>query len=243
MFGVARVSVVDVRAPAAYARGHVPFALSVPGETFRAHLKDAGKLSELLGGAGVDPSHEAVIVSGGGVTRDAALAYVLLDRLGQKRISIFTDSLDAVDAVDKAAGGGFALTKAATIVGPPSKPGELVVPPAKYEAVPREGVTLAEARAGSGAYPRVYIASGRVPPSRVPDGKVVHVPYTSLLKADGTPKSAKDIWAVLAKAGVPRYSELVTFSDDPGEGGRHLFRPQADGVPRRQGDDVIRRRC
>ena len=54
-------------------------------------------------------------------------------------------------------------------------------------------------------------------------GKVVHVPYTELLKADGTPKEAKDIWAILSKAGVPRYAELVAFSDDPGEAAVNYF--------------------
>jgi len=229
-FGVSRVSVVDVRTPAAYARGHVPFALSVPGDTFRNHGKRAGELADLLGSAGVDPSHEAVIVSGGGVTRDAALAYVLLEKLGQKRISVFVDSLDSADTLGALARGGLALTKDATIVGPPS-PGDLAVSPAKYEADPREGVTLADARAGSGAYPRVYIASGPALPARTPDGKVVHVPYTTLLKADGTPKAAKDIWAVLAKAGVPRYSELVTFSEEPGEAAVTYFVFKLMGLP------------
>jgi hypothetical protein len=34
----------------------------------------------------------------------------------------------------------------------------------------------------------------------------VHVPYTELLNANGTPKPAAEIWKVLAKAGVPRYA-------------------------------------
>ena len=62
-----------------------------------------------------------------------------------------------------------------------------------------------------------WASSGPALPSRAPDGKVVHVPYAKLLKADGTPKAAKDVWTVLGKAGVPRYAELITFSDDPGE--------------------------
>jgi len=52
---------------------------------------------------------------------------------------------------------------------------------------------------------------------------VVHVPYTDLLNPDGTPKAAKDSWNILAKAGVPRYAELVCVSDDPGEAAANYF--------------------
>jgi len=49
--------------------------------------------------------------------------------------------------------------------------------------------------------------------------------------ADGTPKAAKDIWAVLAKAGVPRYAEIVTFADDPGEAAAGYFVFKLMGYP------------
>jgi thiosulfate/3-mercaptopyruvate sulfurtransferase len=215
MYGVSNVSVVDVRPPAAYAQGHVPFAVSVPADAFRSHAKDPKKLAELLGASGVDPAHEAVVVSGGGVTKEAALAYVMLERLGQKKVSIFVDSLDSVESLDKLSRASFGLTKEATIVGKPAKPTDMAVAPVSYVAAMKEGVVAA---AGSpGTQPKVYVASGAAVPARAVDGKVVHVPYTELLKPDGSPKAAKDIWAVLNKAGVPRYAELVAFSDDPAE--------------------------
>jgi thiosulfate/3-mercaptopyruvate sulfurtransferase len=210
MYGVSRLSVVDVRTPEAYAQGHVPFALSVPAETFR-RTKDSRALGEVLGKSGVDASHEAIIVSGGGITKDAALAYVALEKAGQKKVSILMDALDSPDTLDKMARVGFGMTKEATIVGAPAKPTDMAVAPVAY------AVNLRDGAGASAIYPKVYIASGAVMPTRSVDGKVIHVPYTDLLNADGTPKAAKDIWAVLSKAGVPRYAELVTFSDDPGE--------------------------
>jgi 3-mercaptopyruvate sulfurtransferase SseA len=66
-------------------------------------------------------------------------------------------------------------------------------------------------------YPKVFIASGKDVPAKAQDGKVVHLPYSDFLDAAGRPKAAKDIWSILVKAGVPRYAELVCFSDDPGE--------------------------
>ena len=68
-------------------------------------------------------------------------------------------------------------------------------------------------------------------PARAQDGKVVHVPYTELLNADGTPKAAKEIWKILDKAGVPRYAELVCVADDPGDAAVNYFILKLMGYP------------
>jgi 3-mercaptopyruvate sulfurtransferase SseA len=68
-------------------------------------------------------------------------------------------------------------------------------------------------------------------PARLPEGKVIHVPYTDLLEANGTPKAAKDIWAALTKAGVPRYAELVSIADEPGEAAVNYFVLKLMGYP------------
>src|SRR6185369_5372201 len=164
------------------------------------NMKDPGALARVLGAAGVDPSHEAVIVSGGGVTRDAALAYVALEKLGQRKVSIFTDSLDSVDALDRLSRKGFAVTKEATVVGRPQKPTDMAVMPVSYTASVRDGV-IAAGEKPRAVEPVVFIASGAGVPTRQVPGKVIHVPYTQLLRPDGMPKEAKEIWTVLAKAG------------------------------------------
>jgi thiosulfate/3-mercaptopyruvate sulfurtransferase len=229
MYGVSNLSVIDVRGAAAYAQGHVPFAVNVPADAFRSHANDPKKLAELLGASGVDPAHEAVVVSGGGVTKEAALAYVMLERLGQKKVSIFVDSLDSMESLDKLARANLGLTKEATIVGRPAKPTDMAVAPASYAPAMKEDVVAA--RGPAGTQPRVFIASGAAAPARPVDGRVVHVPYTQLLKPDGSPKAAKDIWAVLNKAGVPRYAELVTVSDDPGEAAVNYYLLKLMGFP------------
>ncbi len=65
----------------------------------------------------------------------------------------------------------------------------------------------------------------------MPDGKVIHVPYTDLVNADGKPKAAMDIWNILVKAGVPRYASIVIFSDDPGEAAANYFVLKLMGYP------------
>jgi len=225
MFGGAYVSIVDVRPAGAFDQGHVPFALNIPADVFKSHINNPGKLAEILGPAGVNASHEAVVISGAGLTQDAALAFVMLEKLGQKKVSVFMDSMD------KWAKLGFAVKKDATAVGPKQGPQDLSIPPTTYPGNVRKEVIIADPKSTQGVYPKVFIASGKDVPAQVQDGKVVHVPYTDLLNADGTPKAAKDIWNILAKAGVPRYAELVCFSDDPGEAAVNYFILKLMGYP------------
>ena len=220
-----RVSVIDVRNSGEFNQGHVPFALNIAAEVFRSNIVNPARLAEILGPAGVNASHEAVVISGAGLTRDAALAFVLLEKLGQKRVSVFMDS------AEKGAQLGLAPTKDPTAVGPRKGPQDLSIPPTTYPVNLRKDVVITDPRTTQGIYPKVFIASGKDVPARAPDGRVVHVPYTDLLNADGTPKAAKDIWNILAKAGVPRYAELICFSGDPGEAAVNYFVLRLMGFP------------
>ena len=218
-----RVSIVDVRPRAAYDQGHMPFAVNVPGEVFESNLADPRKMVEILGQAGVDPSQEAVVVSGGGLTKESALAFAILDRLRQKNVSVFMDSME------KSAQLGFAPTKDPTVVGPKKSPGDLAVPAVTYPLHARR--TVITSNLTPGVYPRIFVASGKNLPTQAQDGKMVQVPYTELLNADGTPKAAKEIWKIVSKAGVPRYAQLVFVSNDPGEAAVNYFIFKLMGFP------------
>jgi thiosulfate/3-mercaptopyruvate sulfurtransferase len=224
MFGASRLSVVDIRPAAAFNQSHVPFAINVPADVFRRELSSPEKLAAYLGAAGVDMNEEAVIISKGGLNPDSALAYLQLEQLGQKKVSVLSDS------VDDWAFAGLAVDSA-TDTPNPKKPPTPPAPPKAYNATLRTDTMTRNPGATTGLYPKVYVASGKSMPARVPDGKVIHVPYTDLLNADGTPKPAKDIWAALVKAGVPRYAEIVSFSDDPGEAAANYFVFKLMGYP------------
>lgn len=225
MYGVTQFSLVDVRTTEAYNLGHVPFALSVPADVFRSHFDSPDKLAEALGAAGVNSTEEAVIVSDGGLSPGAALAFLALERLGHRKVSILMDS------VDEWALRGLPLTKDATIVGPKKTPKDLAVPATVYRAALRPGVLIKDAGSTQGPYSKVFVVSGKTPLAKVPDGNVLHVPYTELLNADGTPKAAKDLWSILAKAGVPRYAEIIAVAHDPGEAAINYFIFRLMGFP------------
>lgn len=219
------VSIVDVRPAESYASGHVPYAVNVPAAVIRSHFANPGALAERLGAAGVDASLEAVVVSGAGLTPDAALTFLALEKLGQAKASVL------IDPSDRWAAGGLTSTTAPTIVGPGKSPQDLAVDAKPYTARARAGVAIADPKGTTGVFPKVFVAAGQDLPATMPEGKVAHVPYTELVNADGTPKAAKDVWNTLSKAGVPRYAELVCVSDDPGEAAVAYFILKLMGYP------------
>jgi len=205
-YGGAGVSIVDLRSADAFKQGHVPLALNIPADRFKNNIADPETLAAILGSAGVDAAHEAVIFSGSGLTKEAALAFLLLEKLGQKKVSVFMDSVDKWSQL------GFAV--------------RTDVPVAKATVYPRNvrtQVVIANPNNTSGQYPKAFVFSGKDVSPEGRDGKVVHVPYSDLMNPDGIPKAAKDLWSILTKAGVPRYAELVCVSDDPGEAAVNYF--------------------
>jgi 3-mercaptopyruvate sulfurtransferase SseA len=223
--GINRLSIIDVRPAEAYNRGHVAFALNIPADSFRSRLAEPARLAETLGPAGVDSNHEAVLVSGAGLTIESALAFLMLEKAGQKKVSILIDSLDQWTKL------GFALKTDPTAVGPKKAPNDISIPPTTYPGSGREGILIADPKKTRGIYPKVFVASGPNASTRAVDGQAVHLPYTSLLLADGTPKAAKDIWTILVKAGIPRYAEIICYSDDPGEAAANYFLFKLMGFP------------
>jgi thiosulfate/3-mercaptopyruvate sulfurtransferase len=205
------VSVVDVRPAAAFAQGHIPFAVNIPADVFRANVTSPATLAGILRQSGVDPSHEAVLVSGAGLTPDAALAFVLLETVGQRKVSVLVDSLSAWSQQ------GFPTTASPTVVGTQAGPRELAVAPVAARSAPRPGVIVQDAASSGGIYPRVFVTSGTANLSTPPSGRVVHLSSAELVADDGRPLAAKDIWSALTKAGVPRYTELVCVADDPAQ--------------------------
>jgi 3-mercaptopyruvate sulfurtransferase SseA len=202
-FGLSAVTVLDLRPAADFEAAHLPQAVHVPMALLREHLHQPAKLAAPLRQRGLDPLHEAVLVSEGGLNRQSALALWLLQQAGQRRVSLYLGD------VDRWAEQGLELARGAASPPPVAAPGTGIRLP------------LGDAGPESGHYPTVYIASGEAPLARStagwPEGRVLHLPDARLVQADGRPLPAAEIWAQLDKAGVPRLARLVLVADDPAD--------------------------
>lgn len=210
-FGVAQLNIVDVRPPEAYAQGHLPFALNLPAAGLGTQLRQAAALAATLGQAGVQPGHEVVLVSDGGISKDAALAFVAFEQLGHGKVSLLMDS------VEDWAYRGQETTRQPTRVGMPSAPGEITVPPAMYPQRSAPSKLTSESDGPSGEFPRVWVDAGRAAGTPPPTGRVLRLPYTELLGERNLPKPAPELWNIMDKAGVPRHAEVVVMADDAAE--------------------------
>ena len=205
-FGLSQVSVVDVRGADAFRLGHVPLAVNLPAQSLGSRRDSPAALAALLGQAGVDRAHEAVVISEGGINEDSALAFLLLQSVGQHKVSIYLDSTERWAEL------GHAVVRPAA-----AAPAASAAPALPYEATAAGALFVSDAAPSRSLFPRVYLASGARLPARVPDGRVLHLPYTRLLSDDGRPRAANEIWNILDRAGVPRYAEIVVFADQLGE--------------------------
>jgi thiosulfate/3-mercaptopyruvate sulfurtransferase len=225
MYGISNVSIIDIRPTDEFKKGHIPFALNLPADLFKKNINNPDRLADSLGAAGVNAAHETIIVSGGGLTKEAALTYLLLESMGQEKISVLADPHQKWEEH------GLNLTKDPTIIGDKKGPMDLSIPPTEYPKNFRNELIITDPKSTSGIYPKVFIASGGIVPGKALEGKVVHLPYSQLLNFDGKPKAAKEIWDLLTKAGVPRYAELVCYSDDPAEAAVNYFILKMMGFP------------
>lgn len=223
--GSIHVSILDIRSERDYGRGHVPFALNLPASAFGT--ASDGELARLLSRSGVNPEHEAVILSGNGLDKDAALAFVRLESLGQKAVSIFAGTIEEWVAR------GYELRDRPTLVAEKTSPHDLAIPQVPYAPEPRDAVIVDSVLGPQGKFPRIVLASGRALPASLDAGgaTVVHVPCTDLLD-DGLPRSAAEIWDILSEAGLPRFAEIVTVSDDAGEAAISYVILKLMGYPR-----------
>ena len=225
MYGVSKVNIIDIRSADSFEQGHIPFALNISTDLFKNNIKHPEKLAELLSQTGVNTSYETVIVSGEGLNEQSALAFLMLEYLGQKKVSIFLDSNE------RFALSGTQLEKGVLGTDPKNGKEKPLMPSMVYPLNIRNEILITNPNSTNGLYPKVFIASGKTVSNTITEGKVVHVPYTEMLNADGKPKAAKTIWQVLQAAGIPRYAEIICISDNPGEAAINYFILKLMGYP------------
>lgn len=222
MYGVSQVNIIDVRSADEYNHGHIPFAINIPFDILYSNINNPEKLTQMLSTLGVQTHYESVIVSGKGVDKHSALAFLILEYLGYKKVSIF------IDSIEKFVKSGVELVKEEKQGGLNSTPDYKSKPILNVDL---NKVLISDPFITKGLYPKVFINSGKIDSNKFSNGKVLNVLSGDLLTLEGKPKAAKDIWKILTSAGLPRYSEIICISDDPGEAAVIYFVTKLMGYP------------
>jgi thiosulfate/3-mercaptopyruvate sulfurtransferase len=206
MMEVSDLNIIDIRAADIRARGYIPHSLTLPAAAIKSNAQSPQQLAEALGAAGVVEAHEAVIVSDGGITPDAALTMLLLENIGHTKVSILAGSFD-----DWALAGLPTVNAAKQTTATP-------VGAQRYVPHPRSDLlVMSDQVKSTAATPRIILVAGKFTSLSAPQGKIIELPYTDLLDKQGNPKPANDIWNLLTKAGVSRYAEIICVADSLGE--------------------------
>lgn len=205
-FGLSKLSIIDVRPEAAFRQGHLPHAVNVPAAVFEQSMLDLPGLAWLLSAAGVPPDHEAVVFSEGGVNPASAIAFWMLERVGQHKVSVFTDSIERWAELGHEVSTDGPAARPEAGVGPGALPPLLGSrAPGLYSgALPRLGAQLRQVVRADGPSP----SSGAA-------GQALVLRPDALLTTQGLPKPAKEIWAAMSDASISRYSELRLVASTP----------------------------
>jgi thiosulfate/3-mercaptopyruvate sulfurtransferase len=202
--GESGLRLVDVRAPGAYAAGHLPGAVHLPAEDLRS--TPVSVLEDRLGRAGIAPDHVVVIYD----DQDGLAAsrlFLTLEFLGHDRVHLLNGGFRAWVAA------GGAVTRRITRH-----------PAAAYRARPRRELiaTKADVAAGLGRPDRALVDARSLPEFSGRDVRAArgghipgarHVEWTDHLRQEPLPlwKPARELDALFAAAGLTPEKEIVTY--------------------------------
>jgi len=201
--------VVDVRGPAEYAAGHVPWSVNVPITTATEHT--AVYWAGALGDAGVGNTQE-VVLCGEGLTGRVAAAFWLLEYLGHERVSLCRDGMSGWDA-------RWGLTEDDTLVAMGEHPLDVAIHPTTFFTLERSERRVS----GPGdppihaSFPRVWVHFGDGEPTDLPVDDYVSVPTPLVMTSGGALRSAGEVWAAFDTAGVSFFNEVVCSGADLGD--------------------------
>jgi 3-mercaptopyruvate sulfurtransferase SseA len=217
--GTARLGVIDVRPAAEHALGHVPHARSLPADRWAALRHDPAALRAELAASGLDPAHEIVIVGRGGLDPAAALAWATLEALGHPQVALLLDSTDewALRGHPLARPGAAAPGAAAR-----AQPGWLSLGPAADRGPAREAARTA---------PRQLLRVDRAAAAAPDAAGGITLPWTELVKPDGSLKTPHEVHERLTQAGVSRWAHVEVQATDPAEAAAALFVLRLMGWP------------
>jgi thiosulfate/3-mercaptopyruvate sulfurtransferase len=218
--GDASLRIVDIRvadgSPAAFARGHVPGALSAPYAKWRGPkenpgaLPDTPALTALIRGLGIDAATPVVVVYEGADATEfgaAARVYWTLKAAGLKQLAILNGGMKAWRAA------GLAVSTDTAAIAPSNY--VVVLDPkviATQDEVARaaaSGTVLLDARPPSYFLGEARHAAARTPGTLVGAKNVAHDVW--FVRDSATLKPAAEVQQVAAREGIDTAQPTVSF--------------------------------
>ena len=226
--GTVHTSLLDIRPAEEYAKGHPPFAISIPYDEWLQHVDNPEQMAQRLGNAGADQSHEAVVF-GKGIGKEAALVAWMLEYICQEKTSIASD-----DMANWSSKGGKATIDAVE-VRPRQMKFDLALPPTQYKVQTVNTVKMNGNGPKTHAFPQIFVASGETQTVRqtlASDNKTLHLPASQVLMQAGGLKSAADLYKhFMVDNELPRLAEIICYADDPADAALNWFALTMIGYP------------
>lgn len=224
LLGFHGINFIDLREAQEYAAGHPEYSLNIPYSLFRQYWGKWDEFAALLGPVGVEQNYEAVLW-GMGLSKESALAYFMLEYMGQAKTGIGYDSVAAWPETGKR------LVTRETVVQKQSVPWDMAIAPAQYSFI--EQPSMIANLGAKPVYPRIFVDSGEKPARNVHvQGEVRHVPYTLAAQGEiGMLDWVKLYWHFKKDHNLPKLAEIVCFADDPAEAAFNWFALKQAGYP------------
>ncbi len=225
-----KVRAVDVRPRKVHRAGHIRYSVNIPVEEYvtgQPRPIDTAMWQEVLGKNGIARDTEVVIYDDQ-VSPRATTLFWLLDYFAHGKTAVYTDGLKGWAAA------GYKMTGDETIVAAPKTTFDVAVRPAQYFIHPGrldKKVRITDPKDPSGKLPRIWLVASEGEPRNIPVREFKQVSWRENLGKDGRLKSAGELWTLYERAGVPKFSEIVCYSDSVPEATFNYFVLKTLGFP------------
>ena len=218
---------VDVRPPADYESGHIPWSVNIPlDDSDLAVATTASAWADTLGSHGVSNDIEVVVVDET-VSPRTTLMFWLLEYLGHEKVSMASEGLTGWIAAE------YPTTTEDTLIAEAITPIDVAIQPTTYTAAPRAELWLEAPDAPSDhPFSRVWVISAEEVPADIPVDDYRHVPWTENLTDEGRLATAGALASLYEDAGVSYFSEIICYSDELAEATMTYFVLRLLGYPR-----------
>jgi thiosulfate/3-mercaptopyruvate sulfurtransferase len=220
--------VVDTRPEASYKAGHIPYAVNVPVlELMAKETMTVKDWETFLGQKGIG-RHKEVVVYDDQKGDAASVMFWLLEYLGHPKVSMLKGGLAAWKSWN------LKLTTEEPVIAQPKTKFDVSISPETFVATVQKDRRLLDEKKQPDffGFPRAWIVSSRIVPSKVPESPFKHIPWDQNLGKEGDLNNAGGLIDVYEGAGILKYAEVVCYSGSLQEATLTYYALRTLGYPR-----------